>query len=118
MAGSIPGSCKSFFCHFLVGLGSLFREFWDVLGCVWEWFGDVFRQVWDGLGKNVRRGLKIKKIKIDREYLSQVGALQNNIFSIFPVQKIYNLKIEIFKTWSGGAGSSGSSRSQPQGNPV
>ncbi len=22
--------------------GSLFGDFWDVLGCVWEWFGDVF----------------------------------------------------------------------------
>ena len=37
--------------HFLVGSGSLFREFWDVLGCVWEWFGDVFGWVWEGLGK-------------------------------------------------------------------
>ena len=38
--------------------GSLFREFWDVLGCVWEWFGDVFGRVWEGLGKNVGRGRK------------------------------------------------------------
>ena len=29
--------------HFLVGSGSLFRDFWDVLGSVWEWSGDVFR---------------------------------------------------------------------------
>ena len=36
--------------------GSLFREFWDVLGCVWEWSGDVFGWVWDGFGKNVRQG--------------------------------------------------------------
>ena len=51
MAGSIPGSRKSLLGHFLVGLGSLFREFWDVLGCVWEWSGDVFRQVWEGSEK-------------------------------------------------------------------
>ena len=29
--------------HFLVGSGSLFRDFWDVLGSVWEWSGDIFR---------------------------------------------------------------------------
>ena len=40
-------------------LGSLFREFWDVLGCVWEWSGDVFRQILEGLGKNVRWDPKI-----------------------------------------------------------
>ena len=34
-----------------VGSGSLFRRFWDVLGCVWEWFGDVFGWVWDGFEK-------------------------------------------------------------------
>ena len=67
MAGSIPGSRKSLLGHFLVGSGSLFREFWDVLGCVWEWSGDVFRQVWDGFGKNVRRGPKINIFTIDRE---------------------------------------------------
>ena len=49
-------------------VGSLFREFWDVLGCVWEWSGDVFGWVWDGFGKNVRRGLKINISKNDREY--------------------------------------------------
>ena len=49
-------------------LGSLFREFWDVLGCVWEWSGDVFRQVWEGFGKNVRWGPKITMFKNVREY--------------------------------------------------
>ena len=44
VVGSIPGSPK-------VISGSLFRRFWDVLGCVWEWFGDVFRWIWDGLEK-------------------------------------------------------------------
>ena len=34
-----------------VGSGSLFRNFWDVLGSVWEWFGDIFRQAWEGFGK-------------------------------------------------------------------
>ena len=29
--------------RFLVGSGSLFRQIWDVLGCVWEWSGGVFR---------------------------------------------------------------------------
>ena len=37
--------------------GSLFREFGDVLGFLWEWSGDVFRQVWEGFGKNVRAGI-------------------------------------------------------------
>ena len=37
--------------HFGVISGSLFRQFWDVLGCVWEWFRDVFGWFWDGLGK-------------------------------------------------------------------
>ena len=32
VAGSIPGFPK-------VVSGSLFRKFWNVLGCVWEWFG-------------------------------------------------------------------------------
>ncbi len=37
---------------FLFGrVGIFFREFWNVLGCVWEWFGDVFGQVLEGLGK-------------------------------------------------------------------
>ena len=39
--------------HFGAISGSLFRQFWDVLGCVWEWFGDVFGWFWDGFGKNV-----------------------------------------------------------------
>ena len=32
--------------HFGIISGSLFRKFWDVLGCVWKWFGDVFGWVW------------------------------------------------------------------------
>ena len=31
------------FWTLLVGLGSLFGENWEVLGCVWEWFGDLLR---------------------------------------------------------------------------
>ena len=53
--------------HFLVGSGSLFRHFWDVLGCVWEWSGDLFGWVWEGFGKNVRRGPKINIFKNGRE---------------------------------------------------
>ena len=37
--------------HFLVGSGSLFRDFSDVLGSVWEGLGDFFRQVWEGFEK-------------------------------------------------------------------
>ena len=58
------------FCHFLVGSGSLFRDFSDVLGSVWEGLGDLFGQVWEGFGKNVRRGPEIEMFKIDREYFS------------------------------------------------
>ena len=83
----IPGSRKSFWGHFLVGSGSLFREFWIVLGCVWEWFGDVFGWVWDGFAKKVGRGRKMNIFKNDREYCSQVGALHNSIVSLFPDQQ-------------------------------
>ena len=37
--------------HFLVGSGSLFHDFWDVLGSVWEWYGDIFRQILEGFEK-------------------------------------------------------------------
>ena len=63
--GFMVGSAR-----FLVGSGSLFRQIWDVLGCVWEWPGSVFGWVWDGLGKNVRRGRKMKVFKNGREYFS------------------------------------------------
>ena len=53
-----------------VMLGSLFREFWDVLGCVWEWSGDVFRQILEGLGKNVRWDPTIIFFKKTGEYFS------------------------------------------------
>ena len=36
-----------------VSSGSLFRDFSDVLGSVWEGLGDIFRQVWDGFEKSV-----------------------------------------------------------------
>ena len=51
-----------------VGSGSLFGQFWGVLGCVWEWFGDVFGWVWDGFEKNVGRGRKMKIFENVREY--------------------------------------------------
>ena len=35
--------------NFLVGSGSLFRHFWDVLGSVWEWSEDIFRQMLEGI---------------------------------------------------------------------
>ena len=76
-AGSIPGSPK-------VISGSLFRQSWDVLGCVWEWFRDVFGWVWDGFGKNVGRGRKMKISKNGREYFSGVGALKIHIFRLSP----------------------------------
>ena len=56
--------------HFLVGSGSLFRHFWDVLGSVWEWSGDVFRQVLEGFEKNVRPGRTNTICKTNgREYI-------------------------------------------------
>ena len=70
--------------HFGVISGSLFRQFWDVLGCVWEWFGDVFGWVWDGFGKNVGRGRKMKIFKNGREYFSGVGALKIHIVRLSP----------------------------------
>ena len=50
--------------HFGVISESLFRQFWDVLGCVWEWFRDVFGWFWDGLGKNVGGAEKSKNSKM------------------------------------------------------
>ena len=67
---------------------SFFRQFWDVLGCVWEWFGDVFGWVWDGFGKKCRTGSKNEKHQNDREYVSSVGLFKNNIFSLSPAQNI------------------------------
>ena len=44
LAGSIPGTPG-------VGSGSFFRQFWDVLGSVWEWYGDSFRHILEGFEK-------------------------------------------------------------------
>ena len=44
-----------------VASGSLFRDFSDVLGSVWDGLGDLFGQVWEGFGKKRMMGLKIKK---------------------------------------------------------
>ena len=49
---SIPGSRGSLLGHFLVGSGSLVHDFWDMLGCVWEYFGDAFGWIWDGFVEN------------------------------------------------------------------
>ena len=43
--------------------GSPFREFWDVLGCVWEWSGDVFRQVWEGFEKKCPTGSENQNVQ-------------------------------------------------------
>ena len=37
--------------HFLIGSGSLFRDFWEALGSVWEWSGDIFRHMLEGFEK-------------------------------------------------------------------
>ena len=60
VAGSIAGSPK-------VVSGSLFRQFWDELGCVWECFRDVFGWIWDGFGKTVGWDRKIHIFKNGRE---------------------------------------------------
>ena len=49
--------------NFLINFKSFFHKFWDVLGCVWEWFGDIFGWIWDGFGKNVGRGRNMKIVK-------------------------------------------------------
>ena len=51
-----------------VSSGSLFRDFSDVLGSVWEGLGHIFRQVWEGFEKNVRRGPEIEIFKHGWEY--------------------------------------------------
>ena len=53
-----------------VSSGSLFRDFSDVLGSVWEWSGDVFRQVWEGFEKMSDWVEKMKIFKNGREYFS------------------------------------------------
>ena len=85
--------------HFGVISGSLFRQFWDVLGCVWEWFRDVFGWFWDGLGKNVGRGRKMKIFKNDREYFSGVGALKIHFFRLSRTKfwKIIFCRIFVYK---------------------
>ncbi len=70
MAGSILGSRESLLGRFLVGSGSLFREIWDVLGYVWEWFGDVLGWVWEVFEKNIWGDRKIMVFKNVWEYSS------------------------------------------------
>ena len=85
--------------HFGVISASLFRQFWDVLGCVWEWFGDVFGLFWDGFGKNVGRVRKMKSFKNDREYFSGVGALKIQLFSPPPhfFENMFVCRIFVYK---------------------
>ena len=43
-----------------VSSGSLFRDFSDVLGSVWEGVGDIFRQVCEGFAK-ISDGVRTSK---------------------------------------------------------
>ena len=86
--GSIPGSRKSFLGHFLVMSGSLFHDFWDVLGCVWEYCGDVFGWFWEGLGKKCGGGRKIKFFKKVQEYFFRIGLPLTIILRLFPEENI------------------------------
>ena len=73
--------------HFLVGSGSLFEIFgmsWDVSGSGLGTFLDWFGKVLENMSGEVE---KIKIFKNAREYFSQVGALQNSIFSLSPDQQ-------------------------------
>ncbi len=63
MVGSIPGSRKSLLGHLFVGPGPLFREIWDVLGCVREWFGEIFGWVLEGFEKKSEDVANIKILK-------------------------------------------------------
>ena len=53
----IPGFLYMLACRvtlwrpFLVGSGPLLRDFWEVLGSVWEWSGDIFRHSLEGFEK-------------------------------------------------------------------
>ena len=81
---------------FLVGSGSLFRDFWEVLGSVWEWSGDIFRQMLEGFEKNVRRGPNDVFCFNDWEYFSWVGALHNSIFNLSSVKTCQDFEYSNF----------------------
>ena len=60
--GHVGKACSLMFTHilacrvtlwrpFLVGSGSFLRDFWEVLGSVWEWSGDIFRDVLEDFEK-------------------------------------------------------------------
>ena len=59
--------------HFLVGSGSLFRHFWDVLGSVWEWSGDIFRQILEGFEKMSDGVRKLKFSKMAGSIFPESG---------------------------------------------
>ena len=71
---------ETLFRHFLVGSGSLFRDFWDVLGSVWEWSGDIFRQIWEGFEKNVDRVQKLKISKMAGSIFPESGRFRIAFF--------------------------------------
>ena len=86
-----PARARSVLGHLFINVGTCVHQFWDVLGCVWEWFGNAFGSVWDGFENNVGRGQQ----KHGREYFSRVGLFYNNMFSLSPVKKIEMLKTAV-----------------------
>ena len=100
--GSIPGSRKSFWGHFLVMSGSLFHDFGDVLGCVWEYCGNVFG--WFGMffWKNIfelwgdSEGVKNVFFKSAWEYFPCIGLPLTIILGVFPKGNIQKMKICVF----------------------
>ena len=73
--------------HFLVGSGSLFRDFWDVLGSVWEWSGDIFRQMLEGFEKMSDGVRKLKFSKMAGSIFPESGRFRI-AFLTYPRSKI------------------------------
>ncbi len=87
----------------LVGrVGSFFHEFWDVLGCVWEWFRDVFGLVWEGFVKNVLYGSPANLwTKFSNMTRMNIRVIQNTHFGkslqpqVFPINfTLLNIKMQ------------------------
>ena len=68
--------------------GSLFHDFWDVLGCVWEYCGDVFGWFWEGFGKQFGGGRKNDDFKKVWEYFSRIGLPLTSILGLFLEENI------------------------------
>ena len=79
VAGVIPSFPK-------VVSGSLFRQFWNVLGCVWDWFGDS-GWVWDGFEKISDGAEQLNFSNMSGSMFPESGYLKITFF-VYPRPKI------------------------------